>query len=169
MKYFIALITCFLLFYFFYSDVVNYEKFAHKITIKTAQKLRDEKGLYLIGTGGQMMDDIQMMYMGFQYFKPINVESGRDLLVCSIQLYLNEINQNEKVNPYLHSYPFTVKNVEIRIWIRNPDGSKVSSDELRYISAIDGILSYYMDGTEEYSRETVHEETYEEALQAATH
>jgi len=166
MKYFIASIICFLLFYFFYSSEVHYEKFAHKITIKTAQKLRNEKGLYLIGIGGQMMGDIQMMYMGFQYFKPVDVESGRDLLVYSIKLYLKEINNNEKVRPYLHSYPFTVKNIEIRIWIRNPDGSKVSSDELRYISAIDGILSYYMDGIDEYSSKTVHEETYEEALQA---
>ncbi len=169
MKYFIAVIICFLLFYFFYSSEVHYAKFAHKITIKTAQKLRDEKGLYLIGTGGQMMGDIQMMYMGFQYFQPLDVEIGRDLLVCSIQSYLNEINNNEKVRPYLHEYPFTAKNIEIDIWIRNSDGSKVASDKIRHLHAADRILSYHMDGTEEYSRETVHEETYDEALQAATH
>ena len=166
MKYFFALIICFSLFYFFFLREVHHSKFAHKITIQTAQKLRDEKELYLIGTGGQMMDDIKMMYMGFQYFKTVDIEIGRDLLVSSIQLYLNEINNNEKVRPYLHEYPFTAKNVEIRIWIRNADGSQVASDKIRYVSAIVGILSYYTDGVDEYSPRTVHKETYEEALKA---
>ena len=171
MQYFRVVIPAFLLIfaliYFLFFREVHHSKFAHKITIQTGQKLRDEKELYLIGTGGQMMDDIKMMYMGFQYFKPVNLGNGRDLLVYSIQLYLNEINKNEKVRPYLHEYPFTPKNIEIDIWIRNADGSKVASDRIRHVHIADGILSYHMDGIDEYSRKTVHEETYEEALKAS--
>ena len=171
MKYFrvvipVLLIACALI-YFFVLKSDDYEKLADKITIKTAQKLSVENGLFLIGTGGKMMDDIQMMYMGFEYFHPINIDRGRELLLSSIEEYLTVINSDEKVRPYLHEFPFTANNIEIGIWILNSDGSKVASDKIRYIHANHGILSYYMDGEEEYSRKTVHEETYNEALKTS--
>ena len=144
----------------------SYSKLANKITASTALKLKKEKELYLIGTGGQMMDDIQMMAMSFEYFHQVDVKEGRKLLIFSIEMYLDAINNDNKIHPYLHEYPFTAKNVEIRIWCHNPDGSDVPSDKIYYISSIDGVLSFYIDDPENYSRKTIHEETYEEALQA---
>ena len=41
----------------------RYVGLAHDITRKTAKKLKKEKGLMPVGTGGQMMDDIQKMSM----------------------------------------------------------------------------------------------------------
>ncbi len=168
MKYFLILIfgSFFVtLFCCFNSKEEDYEKLGNVITTKTANRLRIEKGLYLIGTGGQMMDDIQIMGMGFEFFHPIDIKKGRELLLFSIEEYLNAINCDEKIRPYLHQYPFTAKNIEMQVWIRNSDGSRVPLDKIYYISAIDGILTYYTDDPEKYWRKTVHKETYEEALQ----
>ena len=76
------------------------------------------------------------------------------------------INNNEEIKPYLHEYPFTAKNVKIHIWFYNPDRSSVSPEKIYYVSAIDGILDYYIRGPEKYSRQAICEETYDEALQA---
>ena len=54
----------------------------------------------------------------------------------------------------------------MRIWVYEPDRSRLSPEKIYYISAIDGVFSYYIRGLEEYSRQAVCEETYEEALQA---
>ncbi|VHO03673.1 hypothetical protein [Candidatus Rhabdochlamydia sp. T3358] len=144
----------------------RYVKLAAEITEKTAQKLKGKKNLYLIGTGGGMMNDIQMMAMSFDYYQEVDLKKARELLVYAVNEYLLDINNNEEIRPYLHEVPFTAKNVEIRIWVWKMDRSKPSPEKIYYISAIDGILNYYIRGLEEYSRQAICEETYEEALQA---
>jgi hypothetical protein len=84
--------------------------------------------------------------------------------MSAIRKYLSEINSDEKIRPYLHQYPFTDKNIEIDFWIRNSDGSRVALDKIYYVSAINGILRYYTEDPEKFSRKLVHEESYEEAL-----
>jgi hypothetical protein len=94
----------------------------------------------------------------------VDLQTARELLVYSTSEYVSDINKNGEVRQYLHNYPFTAKNVEIRIWPYNPDGSDPSPGKIDYISAIDGVLSYYTQGPDKYSRQMICEETYEEAL-----
>jgi hypothetical protein len=141
-----------------------YVKLAHEITAKTANKLKDQKNFYLAGTGGQMMDDIEMLMMGFYFYYEVDLETARTLVVYAIKEYLLEINNDQEIRPYLHEYPFTAKNIEIIIWIYNPDRSNLSSEKIYNISAINGLIDYYMRGSEKYSRQVICEETYEKAL-----
>ena len=148
-----------------FSPSQDYEKIADKITAKTAKKLKEQKGLSLAGTGGQMMDDIQMMAMSFDYYQEVDLKAARELVVHVINEYLSAINRSKEIRPYLHEYPFNAKNVEIRIWVFEPNGSNPPLDQIYYISAIDGILAYYLDLPETHSRQALHKETYERALQ----
>jgi hypothetical protein len=96
------------------------------------------------------------MLMGFHLYQEVDLKEARELLIYAVNEYLLDINNNEEVRPCLHEYPFTAKNVEIRIWIYKPDSIKIS-----YISAIDGILTFDLPET----RQTICKESYEEALQ----
>ena len=142
----------------------DYVKIADNITEKTAKNLQAQKHLYLIGTGGGMMHDIQAMHMSFQYFQEVDLTTARNLMVYAINEYLLAINSNEQIRPYLHNYPFTAKNLEMRIWIYNPDRSKPTHGKINYISAIDGVINYYTDTTEKYNRKSICTEIYEDAL-----
>ena len=142
----------------------RYVKLAHEITEKTAKKLKEQKGLSLAGTGGQMMDDIQMMMMGFNFYKVVDIETTRRLLVDSVQEYLSAINSNEEIRSHLHNYPFTAQNVEIVIYFYNPDGSKVPPGKITIAAANQGKVVYYIDDPEKHTIRSLHEETYEEAL-----
>jgi hypothetical protein len=144
----------------------RYVKLAAEITEKTAQKLKGKKNLYLIGTGGGMMNDIQAMHMSFHFYQEVDLKEARELVVYAVNEYLLDINNNEEIRPYLHEFPFTAQNVEIRIFIYKPDGTCPSLDKIDYISAINGILTYYLDLPETYSRRAICKETYEEALQS---
>ena len=146
----------------------RYVKLAHEITEKSAKKLKAQKNLVLIGTGGQMMHDIQMMAMSFHFYQEVDLRTGRELIIYAINEYLSAINSNEEVRPYLNNYPFTPKNIEIRIWIYKPDRTHASLDKIYYISALNGILTYYLDLPETYSRQAICEETYEEAERAVS-
>lgn len=164
----LGIIFCVLSFVFgcssFGYESPRYVKLAHEITEKTAKKLKAQKNLYLAGTGGQMMNDIQMMMMGFDLYEVIDIETARQLLVDSVQEYLSAINSNEEIRPYLHNYPFTAKNVEIVIYIYNPDGSQVPLDKITIAAANQGRVVYYVDDPQKHTIKTIHEETYEEAL-----
>ena len=142
----------------------RYVKLAHKITEKTAKQLKEQKNLFLAGTGGGMMNDIQMMAMGFDYYQEVDLASARELVLYTLDKYLMNINNNVEVRPYLHDYPFTAKNIQIRIWIYNPDRSELPLDKIYCITAIDGMLEYY---TRSDPYHPICEETYEEALQKA--
>ncbi len=142
----------------------RYVKIAHKITDETAATLLKEKKLYLVGTGGGMMHDIQMMAMSFDYYQEIDLKTARGLLLYAVNEYLSNINNNEEVRSYLHEYPFTPKNVEIEIFIYNPDGTNISSDKINTISASDGNLTYCTIIAEKFYSKTILKETYEEGM-----
>ena len=141
----------------------RYVELAHEITENTAKELKAQKHLYLVGTGGQMMNDIQMMAMSFYYYQEVNLQTARELIIYVINQYLSAINNNKEIRSYLHEYPFTAKNVEIRIWVYNPDRSELPLDKIYCIECINGRLEYY---TRSNRRQAIYEETYEQASRA---
>lgn len=142
---------------------MDYEKIADILTHKTAKKLEKENKLYLIGTGGGMIDDIKMMSMSFNYYHEVNIKLARELVVSSVNEYLIAINNNKKIRPCLHEYPFTSKNVEINIFIYKLDHSYPPQDKIQCISAINGNVKYFL---HEPGRpyKLVHKESFEEAV-----
>ena len=139
----------------------DYEKIADKITNRTAEKLKKEKNLFLIGTGGQMMDDIQMMAMSFNYYHEVSLEQARELIIYAVNEYLSDINNNQEVRSYLHEYPFTAKNVEIMIFVYGPDRRTLPPEQIYCITSIDSVLEYYTSSDRDHP---ICEETYDEAL-----
>ncbi len=145
----------------FTYQVPDYEKIADQITEKTTTKLAEQKNLVLVGTGGQMMNDIQMMAMSFNYYHEVDLKQARKLIVYAIDEYLSDINNNEEVRLYLHEYPFTAKNIEINIFVYNPDKSRLSPEKIYLISSVEGKVNYYVRDAD--SRKAICKETYEEA------
>ena len=122
---------------------LDYEQIADQITAETGRQLKKEKGLVLIGTGGGMMYDIQMMAMSFNFYQEVSIEKARKLLVYTAEKYLKNINANKEVRPYLHDNPFTEKNIEIAIFFHKKDGCDVSKDCLSIVSTRKGEVDYY--------------------------
>ncbi len=145
----------------FRDQIPDYEKIADKITNRTAEKLKKEKKLILIGIGGRMMDDIQMMAMSFNYYQEVNLEQARELLICAINEYLSDINNNQYIRPYLHEYPFTSKNVEIMIFVYGPDRLELPAQKIYCITSRNGVIRYYTRSDRDHP---VCQETYAEAL-----
>ncbi len=140
------------------------QSLVNEVERKVAFRLKKEKELYTCGTGGQMMDQIKMLALSFDYYKPLNIENGRELLIAAVNELVTHVNANEEIRPYLNNYPFEPKNIEIRIFARNPDGSNVPPGKLSVLSAIRNIFEYDMNDPETIQLKTFYQETYEEAL-----
>lgn len=139
-------------------------KLANTVIKKTAIEIEHELGLIPFGTGGQMMDQIKMLHLGFQCHKCLTIETGRELLIASVEKFASKVNADETIRPYLNNYPFGPKNIEIVIYIQREDGSHFSSEDLCVVSAKNGNLEYLRDDPNGPLFETVYLETYEEAL-----
>lgn len=146
------------------TPIPKHALISKQITTHVAQKLLAEKNLHLIGSGGQMMEEVKILRMKFDYPEEVDLSAARSLITSAIECYLNEINQNQEIRKYLKNYPFTARNIQIGIYIHKPDGSDVHKDKLYYISAINGILYYYINDPKNQSRIIFHQETYAEAL-----
>lgn len=142
----------------------DYEQIADAITARTAKKIECEKKIRLIGTGGGMLGDIYMMAMSFNYCQEVDFDTARRLLVYCVEEYLSAINSDEKLRPYLHNYPFTAKNIEIRIYLKKPNNSDVPLGSICIARSIKGVVSYDANNPNGINLDTLHKETYEEAL-----
>jgi hypothetical protein len=143
----------------------NKEQLANEIILKVASELRKKTNLHPCGSGGQMMNEIKMLALAFDCYAPLDISEGRKLLIVAVNEFVDAVNADEQIRPYLFNYPFEAKNIEIRIFIQNPDGSQFGQDRLCVISAIDGMLKYKMNDPEGPLFKIVYEETYEEAVQ----
>lgn len=140
------------------------EMLSDEIIRKVAIKIKKEKNLHPCGTGGQMMDQIKMLYLGFNYYYDITIDEGRELLVYAVNEFVSEVNADERIRPYLNNYPFEPKNVQIGIFLFTQDGSLPALGKLIVITAQEGKLQYEIDDPETKLFKTVHSETFEEAV-----
>ena len=140
------------------------DKLINQVNKRTALALKQELDLRPFGFGSQAMYQIKMLELSFQYHHPIDIAEGRDLLIRATQKFLDEINSSEKIRPYLDHYPFEPNDVSILILLQKPDGREVAPGELTLISAREGGLEYDIYDAKRFL-ETVHKETYEEAVQ----
>lgn len=140
------------------------EALANEITLKVAHQLKKEKGLVPIGTGGGMMNQIWMLSLSFNYYRPVTIEEGRELLIAVLDCYADAVNSDARIHPYLKNYPFRTSNFEIFIFLKDPSGAKVSQGDLSILSSRKNILEYefYEPGTGRLK--VRHKETYAEAL-----
>ncbi len=138
---------------------------AREVRRRVAYKLKKEKELYPCGTGAQMMDEIQMLGLAFNYFQPVDIEKSRKLLIDAVDEFVNAVNEDTEIRPYLGNYPFEPKNIDIRIFMKNRDGSELPRGVLHCISSIDGILEYDISDPQTGRLRTIFKETYAEALE----
>jgi len=139
------------------------QKIVNQIRFKAAKFIEKEKGLKPCGTGAQMMYEVKMLALAFVYNQPIDIQQGRELLVYTVETFVAMINEDERIHSYLYNYPFRPKNVEIRIFINNPDNSSIEAGKLCIVSAIDDYCAYKIRNTKTGRLETIYKETFQEA------
>jgi hypothetical protein len=99
---------------------IDYCNLSDKIFIPYNTELCKKRNLFLVGSGGAMMDDIQKVNASYFSFEKMTVEDARKLYVDIAEGYISRYNKNEQIRPYLHNYPFTIDNFHILIGFLDP-------------------------------------------------
>jgi hypothetical protein len=144
---------------------------AYEIMYETYSDVRARYSLDIVGITEQAAHDgtqayrtLGIMFSSNQY---IDKEKGRKLLFAISKLFLEKINTNPKMQPFLADTPFTEKNIEIIIVVEPVDRVKLSKSELVsfYIGELGVMFTYSIPDVEYGARDEI--ETIEEARRIA--
>jgi hypothetical protein len=136
-------------------------KIADSITIETASQITSTYEYFrLAGAGGAK--GFRKMTMSLDVHKKINKVEARALIIEFAEMYLNQINRNEKVKELADDYPLNVNNIEISLFIVPPEG-EIFHPDVATVSLDDGMVLFWTFEESGKSYKSLEEETYGEA------
>ena len=114
-----------------------------KLENRVAPLLEKKYKMRLCGSGGGMPDGIvNMLALSFDSYRTISIEEARPILVDCVNTYMNAVNEDKELKPYLKNTPFTPQNIEISIYFNSPRGEEVYDPYLSIASTLCGKLIY---------------------------
>lgn len=163
------LLMAFTLFTSSYSDTYPSKRslLFRELLAKGAHIIEDKYDLYAIGEGTGKVDEQanKKLLLAFQTKELYSKEKLRELLIKSAQDFVQVINANEKIQPFLLNTPYKIKDVEIKIFNTCKDGKEPLDPEISVAIIRRGIINYSTTDPEDtYKYKQEIKETYEEAL-----
>lgn len=140
----------------FVSDII------HQVGIE-AQK---EYGLEIYGCGSSIPDKIKEISARFCLDRPIPFPEARKLYVLVAQKFLDKVNANEKMRPYLENYPFTEYNLDLFITFKTKNFAAFPKPDISLIMLSRGVIIYSKWDPEKqtYAAQDDFKEPYSEAF-----
>ncbi|NGX32171.1 MAG: hypothetical protein K1060chlam4_00212 [Candidatus Anoxychlamydiales bacterium] len=143
----------------------EYEKkrdLENKIIGQTWRQLEKEKNLIPAGEGKSITPGNEFIGLYFQYFNPLTIDEARELVMYAAETLLHNLNSNEKLNELI-THPYPMNWIEIKIFTYNPDYSDIAPPGISIVRFRRNNLEYIT--IDKKNLETIHKETYEEALE----
>ena len=137
-------------------------KIVDQIQAKVERNLTADGTLFVEAQVAAMFNEVKELGFRFRSTKKLNLEEARVLYVDCVAALLKEVNENEKIRPYLIKYPFTYENTDIRISFRERDS--VPPPYIALVLKANEFISYSTYNNKINFFDTLHRETFEEAV-----
>ena len=142
-----------------------YVQMVQKIEKQVINELRNNENLLAIGIGGGMIGSINRLSLMFQYYDEVDIDTARKLVIIAATTYINALNDNKEVRPYLRYYPFRIEDIGIKIFFKNNEHYPVAVGEIEAGSLVAGKITYYEKIEERFSVKSIKKEPFAEAYQ----
>lgn len=130
-----------------------------------AKEMREREKMVLAGVGGSSLNQLKRIFdFDFWTEKKLTLEEARALCVRTANDFLKQVNENEKLQPYLEDHPFTIKNLNLMIGCTGPNLQRLPSEYISNITCTNGKIFYSIWSKEKNFYEEVKVETWDEAL-----
>lgn len=134
---------------------------ADSITQLTAKQITDKYNfIELRGVGGSR--DFKKLTMSLHVNRKLEKEMARSLIAELADLYLQNVNRNQKIKELAEKYPLQIKNIEIILAIMPLEG-EVYHPNISLVSLNREIVSFWTFDESGKGYKSLEEETYEEA------
>lgn len=143
----------------------RYMLIAEQIQSELERTLSEKYNMRVIGTVDGLAGRVNYLGLHFQIQGPLSMERLREITVGCIEAFLVALNENEEIRPYLSSYPFTAKGIDIGIFAIDASGREIFEPDIGVVSAFHGIIQYItIDRSASHEHRTIKTESYDDAL-----
>jgi len=146
------------------SKKESYLAYVNQIINSFANEVKKEYGLVCTGSGGQMPYDVEEISIKFSAYRRATIEEARELEVKVTEEFIEAINSNEKIRPFLREYPFRADRAEIAISFKQPNHCQYTDGSVAYVFQVKNRIYYEADSETSPSLISIMDEPYEEAL-----
>jgi|GEM_PF-2624313 hypothetical protein len=136
-----------------------------EIQAKLAKKLTQKYEMSVSGDSVAMPGGIvNNLGLCFHVYRVLKKEEIRKILVGCVEYFVNEINSNEKIRPYLEKYPFGPKNITIGLIMYTSEEGDVYDPDIEAAFAAGGVIWYGTKGKDqEFGYKNEYRESFEDA------
>ncbi len=173
LSFFKILLIPICLFGWFFNDEDADLKTFENVLYQSAKLLEKKYNVSAMGSGGSIPEGvIKKFTLSFQKKGILTKEQCRKLLIAMVADFLQLINNNKEVRPYLYKYPFEAKDININLFIRDEKGNFAEHPNISIADLLLGNLSYETKTvnyeTNTFKKISLEEETFEDALKIVT-
>ncbi len=142
------------------------DRLVEHIISECVNKLSRKHHLFPIMTTGSLPGGIvKEIGAGFEVRKILTKDQAREIIVSCVEEFLNAVNTNEELKPYLKEYPFEPKNIYVMLCIYDKKTKPVYHPFIGTASSLKGNIYYRTDDPDKKNQyKAEYEESFEEAL-----
>lgn len=141
------------------------EQVVNSLIGRAAETLKQKYKMKPIGTTVSMPRCVvKNLGVHFQIHGPVTRSEIRKVLVEVAKDFLSMVNEDLELRPLLESYPFSAKNIDIALFIKDDTGKGIRDPYISYAGIRNGKLDYVILDETDVKDEFI--ESYEDALNA---
>ncbi len=119
----------------------EHAKWAQDTAKAFTQLMEKSQGLHSLGSGGFYTNKkIDSLYLDFEIRKRVSHEEAKALLTTIVDTFIEYVNQNEGIRPFLQTYPITPNQVSASIAF--VDDKKLPLAGFSQIHLYEGVIYY---------------------------
>jgi len=152
-------------FYFFESEPPEISDRAYHISYirgLVAEKLAERYDMEVVSLRTNMREKVNLIFIGFKVDRVLTQDEAREMILDSVDVFVDEVNNYPEVHQYLQQVPFTREDVALFFNLGN---GRVTHPDLRYVGYHHDQLYYKtIDYNVSDDFVTVSRESYNEAI-----
>jgi hypothetical protein len=146
------------------SELVKMDTIADQLSLNFSKKMKEKFGFDLLGMGGGGFHDFNALSMHFNSPNVLELSEARILILEVVSEFLNSINSDKNIKPYLRNYPFDASNIRFLIGFTKNNQYPIEG-KVAFIGFSYGKINYATFDHENDRLKNIFRETYDEALQ----
>ena len=127
------------------------------------KEMKDQFGLMCTSLGGGMAYDVDEIGIGFLLNQQTSIEEARELEIRATERFVELINTNESIKPYLRDPPWNQNRARVRITFYNEYGEDYPEGVRLILQAHETVFYFGPKKTPKEVGITIKEEPYAEA------
>ena len=108
---------CLIIFSCNFMLAIDKDDLSNRVKSEAARELISKYPLKLVGFGGGAVYGVRVLSLSFEVKKNVTIDEARKLILDCAEIFLEKINNDHEIRPYLSEYPYPVSRIKLRFFV----------------------------------------------------